>query len=110
MILSLLHLAEDVGEKLESSTKKLDELFEKISNELALDDECKSMEIPSPAKCFISDNCLNITCHSKFSERLTTLTFKFNRYMLKFIDILLEMHSRYDFFNSFNCHSINLID
>ncbi|KAJ7389623.1 battenin CLN3 protein [Desmophyllum pertusum] len=40
--------ADDVAEKLESSTKKLDELFEKISNELASDDECKSMEIPAP--------------------------------------------------------------
>ena len=62
----------------ESATKKIDELFEKIANSLAGNDECKSMELPGD--CKITDDCLQITCSTNFGGKTTTLKININRY------------------------------
>ncbi|XP_078381676.1 uncharacterized protein LOC144664433 isoform X2 [Oculina patagonica] len=60
-----------------SATKKLDELFEKIANGLAGNDECKSMDLPGD--CSITADCLKITCSADFGGKTTTLTGTINR-------------------------------
>ena len=62
----------------ESVTKKVDELFEKIANDLAGNDECQSMDLPGD--CSITDDCLEITCSADFAGKITTITLTINRY------------------------------
>ena len=61
----------------DSATKKLDELFEIISNSLAGNDECKDTDLPGD--CTITSDCLKITCNAHFGGKTITLTVKVNR-------------------------------
>ena len=62
----------------DSATKQLDELFEKIANGLAGNDECKSMDLPGD--CSVTADCLKVTCNANFGGKTTTLTGTINRY------------------------------
>ena len=61
----------------DSATKKLDELFEIISNSLAGNDKCKDTDLPGD--CTITSDCLKITCNAHFGGKTITLTVKVNR-------------------------------
>ena len=62
----------------DSATKQLDELFKKIANGLAGNDECKSKDLPGD--CTITADCLKVTCNANFGGKTTTLTGTINRY------------------------------
>lgn len=61
----------------DSATKKLDELFEIISNSLAGNDKCQDTDLPGD--CTITSDCLKITCNAHFGGKTITLTVKVNR-------------------------------